>query len=125
MCYWATSELGISQAWLSKRLELSQPAISLSVARGRTIAVENNYDIEELIVRRTSPITSGEGYGGTRKIIRLFELPLPAADAQTLGIRTYRLDGGEGILKMARTKVSLKETHERGCIHKIRITRCS
>jgi REP element-mobilizing transposase RayT len=50
MCYWATSELGITQAWLSKRLKLSQPAISLSVARGRTIAVENNYDIKELIV---------------------------------------------------------------------------
>jgi hypothetical protein len=28
---------------------------------------------------------TGWGCGGTRKIIRLFELPLPAADAQTLG----------------------------------------
>ena len=46
LCYWATSELGISQAWLSKRLKLSQPAISLSVARGREIAAQNNYEIE-------------------------------------------------------------------------------
>jgi hypothetical protein len=28
---------------------------------------------------------TGWGCGGTRKIIRLFELLLPAADAQTLG----------------------------------------
>ena len=48
LCYWATSELGISQAWLSKRLRLSQPAISLSVARGRAIATQNNYGIENL-----------------------------------------------------------------------------
>ncbi len=31
---------------------------------------------------------TGWGYGGTRKIIRLFELPLPAADAQTFGFNT-------------------------------------
>ena len=48
LCYWATSELGISQAWLSKRLKLSQPAISLSVARGREIAVQNNFKIDNL-----------------------------------------------------------------------------
>ena len=48
LCYWATSELGISQAWLSKRLKLSQPAISLSVARGREIAIQNNYEIGNL-----------------------------------------------------------------------------
>ena len=48
LCYWATSELGISQAWLSKRLRLSQPAISLSVGRGRAVAIQNNYGIENL-----------------------------------------------------------------------------
>ena len=45
LCYWATSELGVSQAWLSRRLKLSQPAISLCVARGREIAINNNYGI--------------------------------------------------------------------------------
>ena len=49
LCYWATSALGVSQVWLSKGLKLSQPAISLSVARGRRIAAENNYDIEKII----------------------------------------------------------------------------
>ena len=48
LCYWATSELGITQVWLSKRLRFSQPAISLSVARGRAIAVQNKYRIENL-----------------------------------------------------------------------------
>jgi hypothetical protein len=48
LCYWATSEPGVSQAWLSKRLKLSQPAISLSVARGRAIAINNNYRIRNL-----------------------------------------------------------------------------
>ncbi len=48
VCYWATSELGVSQAWLSKRLKLSQPAISLSVARGRAIAIKYNFGIGNL-----------------------------------------------------------------------------
>ena len=42
LCFWATSELGVSQVWLSRRLKLSQPAISLAVARGRAIAKKNN-----------------------------------------------------------------------------------
>lgn len=48
LCYWATSELGISQAWLSRKLGLSQPAVSLSVSRGRRIALENHYEIGNL-----------------------------------------------------------------------------
>ena len=48
LCYWATSESGIYQAWLSKRLKLSQPAISLSVARGRALSLENNYGLGSL-----------------------------------------------------------------------------
>ena len=48
LCYWATSELGISQVWLSKRLGLSQPAVSLAVSRGRAIAARNNYTLENL-----------------------------------------------------------------------------
>lgn len=45
LCYWATSELEISQVWLSRRFGLSQPAISLSVTRGRQIASELKYEI--------------------------------------------------------------------------------
>ena len=48
LCYWATSELGVSQVWLSKRLKLSQPAISLSVTRGRAIALKHDYKIGNL-----------------------------------------------------------------------------
>lgn len=48
LCYWATNELGISQTWLSRKLGLSQPAISLAVARGRMLVAENNYSVENL-----------------------------------------------------------------------------
>ena len=48
LCFWATTELGISQAWLSKRMKLSQPAISHSVTRGRSMAMQNGYRIEDL-----------------------------------------------------------------------------
>jgi hypothetical protein len=43
------------------------------------------YDAEQTyrITRRMQ--LTGWGCGGGRKINRLFELPLPAADAQTLG----------------------------------------
>jgi REP-associated tyrosine transposase len=45
LCYWATNELGISQAALSKRLELSQSAVSIAVARGRELVKKHNYSI--------------------------------------------------------------------------------
>lgn len=48
LCYWATSELGVSQVWLSKKLELSQAAVSLSVARGLQIVNQENYEIGNL-----------------------------------------------------------------------------
>ena len=46
LCYWATQELGISQAKLSKRLGLSPPAISFSVLRGRKLATIKHLSIE-------------------------------------------------------------------------------
>jgi chromosomal replication initiation ATPase DnaA len=48
LCYWATSELGISQVWLSKKLGLSQAAISLSVARRRRIANLQSHELGNL-----------------------------------------------------------------------------
>lgn len=39
-CYWAVRELGISATELAKRFGLSQPAVSISVRRGETIAKE-------------------------------------------------------------------------------------
>ncbi len=48
LCYWATSELGISQAWLSRKLGISQAAVNLSVSRERRIALEHHYEIGNL-----------------------------------------------------------------------------
>jgi REP element-mobilizing transposase RayT len=45
LCYWATNELGISQAALSKRLALSPSAVSIAVARGRKLVRKHNYSI--------------------------------------------------------------------------------
>ncbi len=45
LCFWASRELGLSQAWLARRLEISQPAVSLAVDRGRKLAEENGYTL--------------------------------------------------------------------------------
>ena len=44
-CYWAVRELGISATALARKLNLSQPAISISVRRGEKIAREKNLDL--------------------------------------------------------------------------------
>ena len=43
LCYWAVRELGTSMASLSKKLNISIPAVSKSVVRGEKIAKEMNY----------------------------------------------------------------------------------
>ncbi len=45
LCYWATSELGISQTYLAEKLKISQPAVSLAVNRGKEIAKVNQYSL--------------------------------------------------------------------------------
>ena len=45
LCYWATSELDIRQAWLSRKPGISQAAVSLTVSRERRIVLENHYEI--------------------------------------------------------------------------------
>ena len=42
-CFWAVKELGLSLRELSRRLELSAPAVGYSVERGESIARENGY----------------------------------------------------------------------------------
>jgi hypothetical protein len=44
-CYWAVRELGISATALARKLQLSQPAISISVKRGEKIAREKDFDL--------------------------------------------------------------------------------
>jgi REP element-mobilizing transposase RayT len=43
LCFWASTELGMSATSLAKRLKLTQPAVSIAVRRGEKIARENQY----------------------------------------------------------------------------------
>lgn len=45
LCYWATNELGLSQAWLARKLHVSQPAISSAVRRGKDVAEQHHYGL--------------------------------------------------------------------------------
>jgi chromosomal replication initiation ATPase DnaA len=47
LCYWAVKKLGISATELSKRLGISQPAVSISVTRGAKIADRRQFELEE------------------------------------------------------------------------------
>ncbi len=44
-CYWAVEELGYTMADLAPKLNISQPAVSMSVRRGERIALENGYSL--------------------------------------------------------------------------------
>jgi hypothetical protein len=43
LCFWATNELSISQTFLARKLNISQPAVGLSVKRGEEIATRKNF----------------------------------------------------------------------------------
>lgn len=43
LCYWAVRELGLSMAEMARRLNISSPAVSKSVARGESLAKANHY----------------------------------------------------------------------------------
>ena len=49
VCFFATQETNISQAELSRRFSLTQPAVSMAVNRGRKLAVEMKIDSSEII----------------------------------------------------------------------------
>jgi REP-associated tyrosine transposase len=48
-CYWAVRELGHSTTALSRELSISQPAVSQSVRRGESLAVERGWKLSELV----------------------------------------------------------------------------
>ena len=45
LCFWASRALGMSQICLARRLEISQPAVSLAVDRGRKLIEEKGYTL--------------------------------------------------------------------------------
>ena len=45
LCYWGCEELVISKTDLARRLNLTQPAVSIAVRRGEKIARENQYQL--------------------------------------------------------------------------------
>jgi predicted transcriptional regulator len=47
LCYWAVKQLGFSATELSKRLGISQPAVSISVKRGETITKAERLNLVE------------------------------------------------------------------------------
>ncbi len=44
-CYWAVRELGFTTADLAPKLNISQPAVSISAQRGERLALENGYSL--------------------------------------------------------------------------------
>ena len=46
LCYWAITELSISQTELAQRLPLNQPAVSNAVRRGVNLVRQRQYTIE-------------------------------------------------------------------------------
>jgi len=48
LCYGATTELAISQVELGQKLEISQPAVSMAVWRGRKLARRKSYSLKDL-----------------------------------------------------------------------------
>ena len=47
LCFWATSELAISQVELGQKLKISQPAVSMAVMRGERMASRNTYSLKD------------------------------------------------------------------------------
>ena len=45
LCYWSTRELGISMTELARRLDMTQPAVSYMVRRGRMLVDQGDYDL--------------------------------------------------------------------------------
>ncbi len=47
LCFWAATELAISQVELAQKLKISQPAVSLAVGRGEQLASRNSYSLKD------------------------------------------------------------------------------
>ncbi len=49
LCFWAVRELGMTMTALSRRLGISVPTVSVAVARGETIVMNENWILSELL----------------------------------------------------------------------------
>jgi putative transposase len=47
LCFWAATELAISQVELAKKLKISQPAVSMAVRRGGQLAIRYRYSLKD------------------------------------------------------------------------------
>jgi hypothetical protein len=45
VCYWASSELGLSQIYLAQKFGISQPSVSMSVKRGEKLVKEKSLSL--------------------------------------------------------------------------------
>ena len=46
VCYWASSELGLSQIYLAQKFGISQPSVSMSVKRGEKLVKEKSLSLD-------------------------------------------------------------------------------
>jgi putative transposase len=47
LCFWATTELAISQVEIAQKLKISQPAVSMAVRRGGQLISRNSYTLKD------------------------------------------------------------------------------
>jgi DNA-binding MarR family transcriptional regulator len=47
LCFWASTELAISQVELAQKLKISQPAVSMAVRRGGQLIRRNSYTLKD------------------------------------------------------------------------------
>lgn len=50
MCYWSVTELGISMAELSKKLDMTLAAVSYAVTRGEKEAKKGGFYLEDNVI---------------------------------------------------------------------------
>ena len=56
LCYWAVKELGVPMSSLARKLKISIPSVSDSVARGRRIAEEKQLHLVETLKPNSVPL---------------------------------------------------------------------
>ncbi len=80
LCFWATRELGITLAELSRRTRISQSSISMSVHRGEQIVEREGYSLSnELKLKNRRALTGQKDVPLTIQALTLVLHPIPEA----------------------------------------------